>query len=363
MSRNKKVWFANLNGLRFMAFLGVFLSHSFYTNDLVIQNQPLYILLKKLLSVAGFGVDFFFVLSGYLITYSLLHEEIITGSINTPDFYARRILRIWPLYYVCLLIGFLLFPQLKSFLKLPAGEVGNPILYFTFLSNFDYIRHGIPAASFLGVFWSVAIEEQFYLIWPLLLIAGKFNRLLLFILLLTVSILFRYFNAVNEVVLYFHTVSALSSLSTGALVAWFCLRFDSFTTFFRNLTKSQIIGIYVAGLIVLLNLKTIFSGDLLVAFERFAMAIFFSFIILEQNYATNSALKIASSRFFTYWDRYTYGLYCLHLIVLLFITSLFRFLRFEESLFTLTLQSALALSVSLTASWLSYHYFEKYFFQ
>ncbi|MES2730584.1 MAG: acyltransferase [Bacteroidota bacterium] len=357
-----KVWFLNLDGLRFLAFLSVFLSHSFYTKDTSIF-QSLYPLIKKLIYIGSFGVDFFFVLSSYLITYSLLTEEALTNHINIPRFYARRLLRIWPLYYVCLLFGFLIFPLFKSFLKLPQNEVANPLLYFTFLGNFDYILNGSPITSFLGVFWSVAIEEQFYLTWPIILVLVKSRRAILFISLIAISIVFRYTQASNETVLYFHTLSTLSALATGALSAWLCLTFTSFTLFFKNLKKTPILLIYIVGILLILNVETIFIGNVLIAFERVIIAIFFSFVILEQNYAKHSVCKITSFRLLSNLGKYTYGLYCLHLIVLLFISSFFGLFRLKESIFTLAFQSILALLVSLASSWVSYHYFEKHFLQ
>ncbi|MBC7922801.1 MAG: acyltransferase [Ferruginibacter sp.] len=359
----ENVRFPNLDGLRFLGFLSVFLSHSFYTKNVFVQQQSLYVYLSKGQTFLETDINFFFVLSGYLITHSLLQEEARTGHINVPYFYARRLLRIWPLYYACLLFGFLVFPLLKSFLNLPKGEVANPLLYLTFLGNFDYIQHGIPTASFLGILWSVAVVEQFYLIWPLLLKVVRSERVLLLILLIVASVLFRYFNADNNTILYFHTLSTTTDLAVGALSAWLCLRFESVIAFFKGMKKLPIVGGYLMGMVLLVNLKTLFVGDWLIAFERLPVAVFFSFVILEQNYAQRSFFKMTSSGFFSYWGRYTYGLYCFHLIVLLFVSRVFMLIRLEESIFTLALQSLLALPITMAVSWVSYHYFEKYFLQ
>ena len=183
---------------------------------------------------------------------------------------------------------------------------------------------------------------------------------MLFVLLIVVSILFRYFSADNETVLYFHTLSSLSDLATGALAAW-CIQSESFAGFFKNMKKLSIIGIYLVGITMLVNLKTLFVGDWLIALERFPVAVFYSFVVLEQNYAEHSFFKMKSFGFFSYWGKYTYGLCCLHLIALLFVSFIFRSVRSEESVFTLALQSVLALLVSMAVSWVSYHCFEKHF--
>ena len=116
------------------------------------------------------GVSFFFVLSGFLITYLILAEVEWSEKLNVPAFYMRRILRIWPLYYAVLLFGFWLYPAVKSALGISSYiETGNPLSYLLFLSNFDVLSLGEGrGAMSINITWSVAIEEQFYIVWPLL---------------------------------------------------------------------------------------------------------------------------------------------------------------------------------------------------
>lgn len=114
---------------------------------------------------AGIGVTFFFVLSGYLISSNLfyLKRSIDEREISVPfallQFYFRRTLRIFPLYYFVISILFLLIPQLF------AGKVA---WYFAYLPNFLIFKTG-TWPPVLSPFWSLAVEEQFYLIWPLLI--------------------------------------------------------------------------------------------------------------------------------------------------------------------------------------------------
>src|SRR5690606_12891158 len=117
------------------------------------------------------GVNFFFMLSGFLITYLLIKEKEFTGTIHVPNFYVRRILRIWPLYYLCVAVGFIGFALLKKISGAPLEENANAWYYLFFAANFD-IMHTWPEkpdALLLSVLWSVAVEEQFYLTWPLIL--------------------------------------------------------------------------------------------------------------------------------------------------------------------------------------------------
>lgn len=127
----------------------------------------------------GIGVGIFFVLSGYLITSLLLRERSNRGRISLRDFYVRRALRIWPLYYAVLLLHLVVLVHINarqwggmwvstsSPLYASYGHVWWSYLVFAqnYVSDMKHVTVG------LGVYWSLAIEEQYYLFWPLILIA------------------------------------------------------------------------------------------------------------------------------------------------------------------------------------------------
>src|SRR5580693_4799132 len=112
------------------------------------------------------GVDLFFVLSGFLITGILLDSKDSVGYFK--NFYARRCLRIWPLYYSALLFMFVVVPLLRPSEAHTSFEARSSPWwsYPIFLQNF---LTPIPTAAtgLLGVTWSLAVEEQFYVFWPL----------------------------------------------------------------------------------------------------------------------------------------------------------------------------------------------------
>lgn len=112
------------------------------------------------------GVDLFFVLSGFLITGILLDTKSKEGYFR--NFYARRCLRIWPLYYCALLFMFVIVPLVRHS---EAQQIFEPRSmpwwsYFVYLQNF-LVPTVTKATGLLGVTWSLAVEEQFYLVWPL----------------------------------------------------------------------------------------------------------------------------------------------------------------------------------------------------
>jgi peptidoglycan/LPS O-acetylase OafA/YrhL len=114
------------------------------------------------------GVDLFFVLSGFLITGILLDTRSRTGFLR--NFFIRRVLRIFPLYYASLLLLLVLLPGLMPMARLDA-EVSASAWYWTYLVNIRTAFEGWPSFGYLGHFWTLAVEEQFYLAWPFLVLA------------------------------------------------------------------------------------------------------------------------------------------------------------------------------------------------
>lgn len=161
-----KLYFHNLDGLRFIAAFLVILSHCStfrYALDAKLSNAwfPMYA------GVGELGVKIFFVLSGFLITFLLLRERENTGRISVRSFYVRRVLRIWPLYFAVGLAGTILGPLLLA--RLGMGDdsryIGLNLLFLlgfaVNLQNIWFFNRGI-----MEILWSVCVEEQFYLVWP-----------------------------------------------------------------------------------------------------------------------------------------------------------------------------------------------------
>ena len=118
-------------------------------------------LLAGAAATGAFGVDIFFVLSSFLITELLLREKSLLGEVDVRSFYARRVLRIWPLYFAFLALA----AAMQLFV--PGQHIGwRAAMGFTFLAgNWWIVFHGFPS-SVIFPLWSVSIEEQFYLLWP-----------------------------------------------------------------------------------------------------------------------------------------------------------------------------------------------------
>ncbi|MES2480132.1 MAG: acyltransferase [Bacteroidota bacterium] len=363
--KKQKIFFPNLDGLRFFCFISVFLYHSFATEYEVVKATNLYKWSKYFIAGNGnLGVNFFFVLSGFLITYLLLAEKQNFGNIKVGNFYIRRVLRIWPLFYFCVFFGFVLFPKLKMMLGQIPNETAQLPYYLSFLNNFDFIKNGLPDASVLGILWSVAIEEQFYLFWPLVIYlfpVKYYSRL--FAGIIIVSFAFRYFHAENGLILEMHSLACISDMTIGAFAALMVFKDKSLLTRIEQAPKWIWAILYALVLICFLYRKEIFyHGSFLFAFDRMFMAILFALVILEQNFAQNSLFKLSRFKLISKLGTYTYGLYCLHMIGILIAAKGLAKLGWNKNVYQVVfLEGGLSLLITILLALTSYHLFESKF--
>ena len=315
---NQKVYFPNLDGLRFFAFFFVFMFHCYYQIPEQGKDSSLYLAFHKLWENGDLGVNFFFTLSGFLITYLLLSEERQQGNFQISGFYWRRVLRIWPLYYFTLIFGYFIFQKLIQAVGAEVEETADIWYYVFFIGNFNSIINGAPVSSTLSVLWSLAIEEQFYLFWPILLLIFKRNRTLLFSILLFASLAFRFLYVNHNDVLFYHTLSVMSDLVVGSWMGWWCLNKTFKPADEASISKKWSIIIYILGFILILFRKEIFVEPAMLIIERFVFSLFFAYIIYEQTFFRWSIFKTKNFGRVSYWGKFTYGLYCLHIPAMVF---------------------------------------------
>jgi len=206
-----------LDVLRFGAFFLVFLHHALPHAS---SDYPIWGLALAGLARAGaLGVDLFFTLSAYLITELLLREQTAAGRIDIRKFYARRILRIWPLYFFALLVAAPLMSLYDAADRLPAAHLTG----FLLLSgNWACVLWGYPASSF-SLLWSVSIEEQFYVSWPWLVRSNARRLGVVIGSMIVVACATRVWLAIagtEHPGVWCNTLARLDPIAGGALVAW-----------------------------------------------------------------------------------------------------------------------------------------------
>jgi peptidoglycan/LPS O-acetylase OafA/YrhL len=347
--------FHSFDALRFFSFFFVFLSHLPYT------LFPNYIFLK---TKGDIGVDFFFLISGFLITYIILVEKKENSNFNFKKYFIRRILRIWPLYYFVILFA-ILTPYILSILGLASTNIGyKPNWWYSslFLENYMIIQHNDFAnVSPLPVLWSLCIEEHFYIIWGVLLFFSNIKKVPYWIItIIIISNISRLYFFQNHL-LFKEILTNFDFFMYGAIPAYLYLNHKEKTIAFinkvPNILKTGII-LFTLVFVFAANHYTYFAKSLV---EANVLGILFSmilFIILPQN----NNFKIKDISLFSKLGIYTYGLYVFHPITINLSIQLYNKsgLQLSETILFISILFFSLITVIL-ASYISYNFYEKPF--
>jgi peptidoglycan/LPS O-acetylase OafA/YrhL len=363
-----KKYFKSLNGLRFIGAFVVLLCHVEFIKFL--NNVPSMQVLPFYNSTGGhMGVILFFVLSGFLITYLLLEELKHKSRIHLGKFYVRRMLRIWPLYFLMVLISIFLIPQVLNLLNstdLSFGW-GDVKYYIYFLPNIAKATgHFMEGGSHL---WSIGVEEQFYLIWPILIVLFR-KRILLLLLLVIFGItvlpfFISYLSVHTE--LFVGNEMGLKSLESFvshfkigsmAIGGVFAFHYQSNKTWFNFLYYKYVeIGVFF------LTFYLWFSGVHFPMFTDEIYSILFAIIIFIISTKDNPLIHL-EFKLLNFLGDISYGIYVYHWVVILItLLMLKNFIPdFESHLgwFNFLLYF-ISILFTIFISYLSYNYFEKPF--
>lgn len=313
------------------------------------------------------GVDLFFVLSGFLITDILLKTKDSPGYLR--NFYIRRVLRIFPLYYLTLITFLLIIPAFNTNALGLNYYVRNQAWFWTYLQNWLFIFHPTPASTnILTHFWSLAVEEQFYLIWPFVILLFKKPKgliyLLLGLLLSVISLRFILWEYKIEHLAYFnlYTFSRIDGICIGSLLA--VLRTVNYKTVNRYFTIIVFALAALNFLFYFFNKRNQFSYPYLAIAGYTTFAVIFGLLVNEgvekgKSFLTGF-LSIKPLRFF---GTISYSLYVFHWPLYLILapmvsdwaTSRITFL--DASIFA----SIAATLVAILLAWFSFNFFEKKF--
>ena len=214
------------------------------------------------------GVNFFFCLSSFLITYILLKEKEKTNTISITSFWIRRILRIWPLYFLIVFFGVVILPLLSHFITAIKQDRTELFYYLLFIYNFEPIIKHSPETSNIGFLWTICVEEQFYLIWPLILFLFRKikKQYIIFITISLVSLLFRTIYRNNWFVLTYHTIAVFSDMGIGALLAWIVINKLEVVQWLDK--KIIIFCSYILGIGLFLIKLPLNASEVTIIFER-----------------------------------------------------------------------------------------------
>jgi peptidoglycan/LPS O-acetylase OafA/YrhL len=365
-NRAEKVYFPGLNGLRFFAALSVIITHvELLKGQVGLANNWEH---PVIFNLGGFGVGFFFVLSGFLITYLLMVEKKNTGEISVKAFYLRRIFRIWPLYYLVVIIAFFIAPHI-DFIRLSwlgqflqDGFWLKLFLYLILLPNLAFAMY--PAVPHAGQLWSIGVEEQFYLLWPWLVKKSKkiLRSMLIFALILVgIKIAWLILWKINpgndtiEVIKSFLAMTKMESMAIGGAGAYFA--------FNRNERFLSLVFHPLSQLLAFASLPVMmyFMPPQIQDGEHIIYSV--SFLVIIMNVALNPKFVFKlDNRVFNFLGNISYGIYMYHMLVVVFIIRFVHNVMGVHNSFQANfLYYTLSILVTIGVAALSFYFYEKPF--
>ncbi|MEP7236270.1 MAG: acyltransferase [Ferruginibacter sp.] len=356
---NKGVYLPGLNGIRAIAALMVVIAHfpllfgNYVGFSFSIYHER---------TPGSLAVTLFFVLSGYLITYLLILEKEKFKKIDLKAFYLRRILRIWPLYYLVIVLSVIVMFYLynENLLGKNSTSLKEIMLYLFFAGNYaqalytDPLVHGF---SILGIIWSVGVEEQFYLFWPLLLKYFKKSIRVLIIFFVAygmLKIIIRIF-FVNTFLSPLINLTRLDCMAIGAIGA--CLVLDprlyaAYVSRFIFNRYVQVLSwlVFVIGFILLPMPLSIFSDDF--------YSVFFIIIIINVSQNKKTLISLESG-IFNFLGRISYGIYMYHVMIMFVFQKLVP--KPADNIFNYFLYLFIVIFLTIAVAYLSNRYIESWF--
>lgn len=364
----QKRQFHSFDAFRFFAFLKVFLLHAPLVYAASRPDWMLWVN-EHVRYGGGIGVSFFFVLSGFLITYILTVDKLNHGNISPKKFFVRRAFRIWPLFYLMVIIALVIPPDFAQHIGFHMNGGGyEPDWRFslTFTENIHMIiQDNVPRTTPLSVFWSLCIEEHFYILWMIAFFFLKQRWIPWF---LSISVVFALIFRIiepglynNEVVTWHGLFSNLDYFAVSGLLGYFVAKNYEGVAAFVNKIPFYIRALYVAGVVLMIYfLAAIFEHDVYVlnVLRYTITAIIFTGLLLVFIPA-DSKLRFSEKNVFTKLGKISYGLYVYHIVWVHVVYKFYRDYQIEvDTMRNYILFLMITFSLTVVTSYLSYKFFE-----
>lgn len=355
---------APLDGIREMAIISVMLYHFSQPIQHMSGLSGGAELFARMLEGLWVGVDFFFVMSGFLITSILLKTR--GDQAYFKNFYVRRLLRIFPLFYAVLLVMLVIGPALSGKVDAMTQSMqDNAFWFWTYLINWRIAYEGNFNAFGGGYMWSLAVEEQFYMLWPLVVYYGYRHLFTVSVALLaglTLVKLALAYSGVPGASLYTMTLTHMDGLLIGsAAAAWYANR--DIQAPFPLMSKALLLPAVVV-IVAVMGLESgwIFyktSTNLAIGLMSLLMcALMIAVLRCSEDHIMTKMFTLKPVMF---CGKLCYGLYLLHQPVGVVVSDLFVAQIQQSPVLWTIITLLISTSLSLLVAWVSFHLFEKQF--
>lgn len=367
-----KIHFHTFDALRFFAFFKVFIFHLPQPESLL-GTPAMDWFRDHIKHGGGTGVSFFFVLSGFLITYILTHERLKNGTINLKRFFVRRAFRIWPLFYLVVIVVLLIPPDFAHEWGLHMNGGGyDPDWRFslTFTENYKSIlMDSGPKLTPLPVFWSLCIEEHFYILWMLafFFIRPKGMPWFLGFTVITAWV-FRLFESQIYGTANVSTNDLFTNLDyfaiSGLLGYAVAKNYERVANWVKSIPSPVKWGYIGLVLSLLYFQKDLFIyHDVFPEFLKYTLlSVVFTGLLLIFIPQDNQQLKIGDRHLFSRLGRISYGLYVYHLVWIHVLMKAFKYNDLPVNEWNWTILAwftLLTFAGTVATSAASYYWFEK----
>jgi peptidoglycan/LPS O-acetylase OafA/YrhL len=354
--RKTRVHFPNLNSIRVIASFAVVVHHIELAKSSL--GMPNVYHVAAIQAMGPLGVVLFFVLSGFLITYLLLLEERRESRISVRRFYIRRILRIWPLYYLVVTLSLFVLPKIDA-LQPFGGGAPDPhfavkaMMMLGFLPNVALVLY--TAVPFISQAWSIGSEEQFYLVWPWIIRRSRGRYLALLVTIAAYGALLAVFFVLRNA-----SPSTLVRALAGLLgtLSIDCMAIGGIAAV-AHLRRERILAVLfdrrLQAAVYVVLLAMLGSGFMLPNRLHYHIyAPLFALVIL--NLACNPRSLISlETPLLDYLGRISYGIYMYHVIAIAITFKLLTVLRMER---VVGFQYAGTVLLTIAIAAISYYAFE-----
>jgi peptidoglycan/LPS O-acetylase OafA/YrhL len=354
-----------LDGLRAIAILLVCIAHFYQVDEatLYIDNKLFGIITFKVSQLGLMGVELFFILSGYLITRILLNTK------NSPNyfrsFYMRRILRIFPLYYFVLFVSFFILPY---FISIDIGAqriIDSQWKLWTYMSNVSFIgpvKWDISSFPNFGHFWSLAVEEHFYIVWPFIIYYFRNEKAITIMWLIFSFSILSWILGFSVSIFNWTTLKYASALALGGILAYFE---------YQNIERLEKLYTRVEKIIIFLLLLFLISAFIPRSFgalgsivEYIISLLLFSSLVLMAIFGNQQIKIFFDHKILFFIGKISYGIYIYHGLLRPYFKEFIydpMYVVVGGGILTSIIYTVLMTMISIFIAFISWEFFERHF--